>query len=225
VSAPTEARLEVADGVAIVVPATDPAGLGGLADAIERLSVDPEVRVLRLRLDGDFAAPPAPRFDDDVRRAAEEWFGAFERIERCRRPVLAEAPAGAGGWACELLMAADLVLAAADAGFALTPDLAGYFPAFGLARGPEVVGAHWTKLMAFGGRRFDAATMWEAGLVQVVRPAAELEAAAAELAAEVAAGAPLGLEVGKSLASRRRDDGGRELAIEALVNVTEGGRR
>jgi hypothetical protein len=31
--------------------------------------------------------------------------------------------------------------------------------------------------------------------------------------------------VGKSLASRRRDDGGRELAIEALVNVTEGGRR
>jgi enoyl-CoA hydratase len=225
VSAPTEPRLEVADGVAIVVPAADPAGLEGLADAIGRLSVDPEVRAVRLRLEGDLATPAAPRFDADVRRAAEEWFGAFERIERCRKPVLAEVPIGAGGWACELLMAADLVLAAEDAELALTPDLTVYFPAFGLARGPEVIGAHWTKLMAFGGRRFDARTMWEAGLVQIVRPAAGLEEAAAELAGEVAAGAPLGLEVGKSLASRRRDDGGRELAIEALVNVTEGSRR
>lgn len=224
-SAPAEPQVTIAGAVATVVPTADPAALGGLAAAIGRLSGDEEVRVLRLRLDGDFATPPAPRFDGDVRRAAEEWFDAFERIERCRRPVLAEVPIGAGGWACELLMAADLVLAAEEAEFALTPGLADYFPAFGLARGPEVVGAHWIKLMALGGRRLDARTMWEAGLVQLVRPAAELEATAADLAGEIAAGAPLGLEVGKSLASRRRDDGGRELAIEALVNVTEAGRR
>lgn len=224
-SGPAEPRVAIAGAVATVVPTADPAALGDLAATIERLSVDPEVRAVRLRLDGDFAAPPAPRFDGDVRHAAEEWLGAFERIERCRRPVLAEAPAGAGGWACELLMAADLVLAAEDVEFALTPDLVDYFPAFGLARGPEVVGAHWTKLMALGGRRLDALTMWEAGLVQMVHPAAELEAAAADLAGEIAAGGPLGLEVGKSLAGRHRDDGGRELAIEALVNVTEGGGR
>jgi enoyl-CoA hydratase/carnithine racemase len=225
VSAPAEPRVTIADGVATVVPAADPEALGCLAAKVERLSGADDVRVLRLRLEGEFGAPPSPRFDAEVRRRADEWFGAFERIERCRKPVLAEVPAGAGGWACELLLAVDFVLATEAAEFSLTPDLAAYFPAFGLARGPEVIGAHWTKLIAFGGRSFDAGAMWEAGLVQAVHPAAELEQAAAALAGEIAAGAPLGLEVGKSLASRRRDDGGRELAIAALVNVIEGGRR
>ena len=56
------------------------------------------------------------------------------------------------------------------------------------------IGAGWTRLLAFTGRRIDAATALRIGIVQEVVPRAELLAHVRALAEEIAANAPLAVQ-------------------------------
>ncbi|MCE3554747.1 enoyl-CoA hydratase-related protein [Pseudonocardia sp. RS11V-5] len=100
--------------------------------------------------------------------------------------------------------------------FAFREPTVGLTPGWGVVRGPEVMGRHWTRLLALSGRVIDAATAVRAGLVQEVLPDAALLAAALDLAEEMAALPPLAVEVGKAFVNRGTEAGFAE-AVEATA--------
>jgi enoyl-CoA hydratase len=73
----------------------------------------------------------------------------------------------------------------------LVPDMGG------TQRLPRTVGIGKAKELIYSARRFDAAEALRIGLVQHVYPAGELPARVGELAAEVAANAPLAVQAAK----------------------------
>ncbi|MGW8331252.1 enoyl-CoA hydratase/isomerase family protein [Streptomyces sp. NPDC055897] len=177
--------------------------LGLLAD---RIRFDESVRVVLLRAEGrafcagiDVTAPggaitgrsPAERthrYYEGI-RWAHERFAAFARLPQ---PVIAAVQGYCLGFGFELALMADIRIAADDAVFALPETGIGVaVDAGGDLRVARDAGAGWAKLLALTGRRIDAATAERIGIVQQVVTGAELEAAGQELAAEIAANAPL----------------------------------
>jgi enoyl-CoA hydratase/carnithine racemase len=75
-------------------------------------------------------------------------------------------------------------------------------PGYGVVRGPEVMGRHWTRYLALTGREVDAARAERAGLVQEVHPDGELLPAAIALAADMAARPPMAVQVAKAFVNR-----------------------
>jgi enoyl-CoA hydratase/carnithine racemase len=73
----------------------------------------------------------------------------------------------------------------------LVPDMGG------TQRLPRTVGIGKAKELIYSARRFDAAEALRFGLVQAVYPAGELHTRVAELAAEIAANAPLAVQAAK----------------------------
>jgi crotonobetainyl-CoA hydratase len=108
------------------------------------------------------------------------------------KPVIAAVNGLALGGGFELVLAADLVVAAEHAEFALTEATLGLVPdAGGLlrlpARVPRAIAVEWLLT----GRRVGAAEAARWGLVNRVVPAADLMPAALELAHAICAAAPL----------------------------------
>ena len=78
----------------------------------------------------------------------------------------------------------------------------GLMPGYGIVRGPEVMGRHWTRYLALSGRELSAVRAEWAGLVQEVHPDEGLLPAAVELATEIAAHSALATQVGKAFVNR-----------------------
>ncbi len=114
------------------------------------------------------------------------------------KPVIAavEGYALAGGF--ELVLSCDLVVASEEAKFGLPEVRRGLVAgAGGLLRLPSRVPYHLAMEIALTGAHFPAAKLAEAGLVNRLVPAGQALAAARELAAQVALGAPLALAASK----------------------------
>ncbi len=108
------------------------------------------------------------------------------------KPVIAAVNGMAIGGGFELVLAADLVVAADHADFALTEVTLGLVAdAGGLLRLPARVPRAITLEYLLTGRRFGAAEAAQWGLVNRVVPAAEVMATAHTLAASICAAAPL----------------------------------
>jgi crotonobetainyl-CoA hydratase len=108
------------------------------------------------------------------------------------KPVIAAVNGLALGGGFELVLAADLVVAAEHAEFALTEVTLGLVAdAGGVLRLPARVPRPIAVEYLLTGRRFGAAEAARRGLVNRVVPAADLMTAAAELAAAICAAAPL----------------------------------
>ncbi|MEV4946421.1 enoyl-CoA hydratase/isomerase family protein [Streptomyces sp. NPDC053755] len=177
--------------------------LGIMAD---RIRFDDRVRVVLLRAEGrafcagvDVTAPGGAitgrsgaertqRYAEGI-RWVHERFAVFARLPQ---PVVAAVQGYCLGFGFELALMADMRLAADDAVFALPEAGIGVaVDAGGDLRIAREAGAGWAKYLALTGRRIDAATAERLGLVQRVTPAGELDAAARETAAAIAAAAPL----------------------------------
>ncbi|WP_406503820.1 enoyl-CoA hydratase/isomerase family protein [Streptomyces sp. NBC_00212] len=177
--------------------------LGLLAD---RIRFDESVRVVLLRAEGrafcagiDVTAPggaitgrsPAERthhYYEGI-RWVHERFAAFAGLPQ---PVIAAAQGYCLGFGFELALMADIRIAAADAVFALPETGIGVaVDAGGDLRIARDAGAGWAKLLALTGRRIDAPTAERIGLIQHVVPQGELDSIGSDLAAEIAANAPL----------------------------------
>lgn len=110
-------------------------------------------------------------------------------LRRMPKPVLASVSGAAAGFGMSLMMACDLVIAAANAYFTLAYVHVGTSPDGGSTFSlPRIVGAKKAMEIALLGERFDAATAERLGLVNRVVPAAQLETETAKLAARLAAG-------------------------------------
>ena len=108
------------------------------------------------------------------------------------KPVIAAVNGMAFGGGFELVLAADLVVAAEQADFALTEVTLGLVAdAGGLLRLPARVPRAIALEYLLTGRRFGAAEAARWGLVNRVVPGTQLIAAARELAAAICAAAPL----------------------------------
>jgi enoyl-CoA hydratase len=111
----------------------------------------------------------------------------WERITRCRKPIIAAVAGYALGGGCELAMMCDFILAADTARFGQPEIGIGVIPgAGGTQRMTRVIGKSKAMEMCLTGRMMDAQEAERAGLVSRIVPAAELVAEAVKTAQRIA---------------------------------------
>ena len=116
----------------------------------------------------------------------------FDLIEHLGKPVIAAVNGFALGGGCELAMACTLRLAADSARFGQPEVNLGLLPGYGgTQRLARLVGRGRALELMLRGHAIDAAEAWRIGLVDRVVPAADLMAAASDLATELASRPPL----------------------------------
>lgn len=220
--------------------------IGELTDAAARLSANEAVRVVVLAASGPtFCAGGDLNWMRD--QAAKDRQGKIEgatalavmlkALDDLPKPLIGRVQGNAFGGGIGLMSVCDIVIAAEGAEFALTETRLGLIPA---TIGPYVIrriGEGHARRLFLNARRFDAATAHQTGLVSLVCPADELDAAVeAEIAAfldcapgAVAAaknlvqnlarqtvGDPVGHSIG--LLADRWESGEGKAGIEAFLN-------
>ena len=103
----------------------------------------------------------------------EDFISAWDRVARCRKPIIAAVAGFALGGGCELAMMCDIVIAADTAKFGQPEIKLGVMPGSGgTQRLIRQVGKAKAMEMCLTGRMMDAAEAERAGLVARVVPAA-----------------------------------------------------
>lgn len=157
--------------------------------------------------------------DGDVHRVRPHLmrvYEAFHAVEKCAVPVVGAVNGIAFGGGSELTLACDVAYAATSARFSFKEASVGLMPGYGIVRGPDVIGRHWTRYLALSGRTVGAEEARAMGLVQEVHADDRLVDAAIELAQEIAANSPLAVQVGKAFLNRGTEVGYPE-SVEAIA--------
>ncbi|GAA4867260.1 enoyl-CoA hydratase-related protein [Saccharopolyspora cebuensis] len=233
-----QVRLDVDGGVLTITldrpkaNAIDVATSHALHAAFDRLRTDDSLRVAVLTGAGD-------RFFSagwDLKAAAEGeaidadhgpgGFAGLTEFFDLDKPVIAAVNGLALGGGFELALAADLVVAAEHAEFALTEVTLGMVPdSGGVLRLPRRLPQAVATELLLTGRRMDAAEAHRWGLVNRVVPAAGLGDVAAELAHRIVAAAPLAVaavkEITRDTAALDVEDGYRLLRSGRLPRYQE----
>jgi enoyl-CoA hydratase len=132
-----------------------------------------------------------------------EGHRVLQRLARLRQPTIAAINGYAFGGGLELALAMDIRIAAEHATFAMPETKIGTLPGWnGTRRLAETIGAARAKQMIFSGARIDAATAERWGLVNEVVPADALMQRTIDLAGEIAANAPIAVQLAKSAIDR-----------------------
>ncbi len=119
-------------------------------------------------------------------------------IEELPIPVIAMIEGSVWGGACEVAFACDLVVAAENATFAITPAKLGVpYNLTGLMTFMNTVHLHIVKEMAFTAQPIGASRAERVGIVNHVVAVEELESFTLELAFQIAQNAPLSISVMK----------------------------
>jgi enoyl-CoA hydratase/carnithine racemase len=135
----------------------------------------------------------------DRRAYMVDAMAAYRAVEELSKPVIAAVHGYALGGGCELTIVCDIVIADETARFGTPEAKVGLVPGPGVARGLAQINLHWMKLMVLGAQTLTAEEARLAGLVNRVVPAGGHVEAAAELAEQIGALAPLALAAGKHL--------------------------
>jgi len=123
---------------------------------------------------------------------AHPFAAALDALEDYPYPTLAVLNGHAIGGGLELALACDLRLADSTISLSMPPAKLGLvYSHTGIQKFIDTVGAPRTRELFLVGRRIDAATAQSWGLVNAVAERGQLESVALELAAELAANAPL----------------------------------
>ena len=141
----------------------------------------------------DISSIPAETFERDAEAlVAHPFQAAMEAIVAHPWPTVAAINGLCLGGGLELAVSCDLRIAAAGAKLGMPPAKLGLvYGHTGLRRFLETIGLPRTREMFFTGRNLDAARAEAIGLVNEVVEDAEIETAGVELAATIAAAAPL----------------------------------
>jgi enoyl-CoA hydratase/carnithine racemase len=181
-----------------------------LVDAVASAERDAEVRAIVLygegpvfsagvdfgMLQGDVRGEPAAPF----RTLVGDMQAALSRLEAIEKPVIAALHRYVPGLGLELALACDLRIATADCELGLPEVRVGLVPDVGgTTRLVRTVGYAKAKELIMTGRMIRADEALAIGLVNQVVPAGEHLAAAARLAEEIAANAPLAVGLAKRL--------------------------
>jgi enoyl-CoA hydratase/carnithine racemase len=147
----------------------------------------------------DIGDIPEDVFAEQAERlVAHPFADALDALDACEIPTVAALPGHTIGGGLEVALACDLRIAAEGIVLGMPPAKLGLvYSHTGLRRFLHAIGAPRTKELFLTGRNVDARTALAWGLVNSVVGAAELEAAALDLAADLAANAPLSVRGNK----------------------------
>lgn len=142
----------------------------------------------------------------------------FSAIQDCEKPVLAAVNGTAAGIGAHIAFASDLVIASAEARFievfarrGIVPDGGGCYIL------PRLIGLQKAKELIFFGDDVSAADAERLGLVNLVVPAAELEATARAWGERLAGGPTVAISLAKGLLNRSLDSDRRALFREEAM--------
>ncbi len=163
--------------------AIDRSMLDGLAEGIDRLATQPELRVMLIRANGkyfssgaDLAALDMPdlggspsRFRYEYRRGGYPVHGIFDEMEMIEKPIVVAHQGPCLGGALEMSLSCDFRLAARSASYGLPEAAMGLLPGSGgTSRLTRLIGPHWARWMIMAGRQFTAEQALAVGLVHEV---------------------------------------------------------
>ncbi len=197
--------------------------LEALTGALRQAETDPRARVviLRGRAERAFAAGAniremAPMGLEEARRHGGRGQAATVALESIPLPVIAEVHGSCLGGGTELALACDFIVASEDAVFGQPEINLGVMPGWGGTRRlPRRIGPARARRGILPGRPVPAREAFEQGLIDRVVPRGELEAAALELARELAQKSPTALAAAKYALNEAIDPGREEgLAYE-----------
>ena len=235
VQQPDAGRVDaIADGHLLIIRLNRPEKRNGftpemglaLAQAYSRLEKDPDLRVALLCAAGDHftAGLDLPRWADAMREGRSMWppdlIDPFDlREPRRSKPVVAAVQGICFTLGIELMLAADMVVAADNCRFSQLEVKRGIMPTGGATiRMAERAGSGTALYHLLVAGEFGAQEALRAGYVQEVVPAAKLQDRARTLAILIAANAPLAV-----IASRanllKSVEAGRASAIEDLQSL------
>lgn len=213
----TESFVQLArDGAVATVTLNRPAKLNTLTpvmlDQLEHiaraLDADGDIRVVILTGGGEKAFCVGADINewaalqplDMWRRWVRRGHQVFDQWARLRQPVIAAINGHAFGGGLELAITGDIRIAAEHAQFALPEASIATCPGWsGTQRLVQLIGASRAKYLALSGTRLSAADALSGGLVHEVVSAARLGERAMALAREMAAKAPVSLQLTKQL--------------------------
>jgi enoyl-CoA hydratase/carnithine racemase len=204
-----EVIVEKADGIGRIVfnrpevkNALTPPMLERVMSAIAEFERDDEVRVLlfggaggSFTSGGDlkFLADLSGKKPFEIRNTVYSYFaGTAKAIKLCRKPTIAAVAGPAVGAGCEYAIACDFRIAAESAGFCETWINIGLIaPLGGMLLLPRMIGLGRATEMLMRGTTVRGEEAARIGLAHRCVPDDQLDAAALELARELAAGPPL----------------------------------
>ena len=214
-AAPASAVTAVADGPVLEVTldrpkanAIDAATSRELSGVFAAFRDDPDLRVAILTGAGDRffsagwdlnAAAGGEEFEADY---GEGGFGGFGELPGLLKPVIAAVNGVAVGGGFEIVLAADLVVAAEHARFWLPEASLGIVPDTAAVRLPRMLAPAAANEVLYAGRRLDAAEAQRWGLVNAVVSADDLLAEARALAARIVEAAPLSVAAIRQIRDR-----------------------
>lgn len=118
---------------------------------------------------------------------SSDFIGKWDRLSRCRKPVIAAVAGYALGGGCELAMMCDFIIAADNARFGQPEINLGTFPGSGgTQRLPKAVGKSKAMDMILTGRTMDVEEAERIGLVSRVVPLSDLVAESLRVANKIA---------------------------------------
>lgn len=217
----SEVLLDSKDGIGLItlnrpeaMNALSPELSNGLAEALEQVERDEAVRVVVITGAGRAFCAGGDLKTMQARGAAEIAGGAYAivksleatgrrvpvQVKSMPKPVIAMINGVAAGWGFDLAMACDIRIASSTARFSeafvkrgLIPDGGGTWTL------PRIVGFDRAAELIFTGRVLDAVEAERLRLVTRVVQPEDLEAATMELAGQIAANAPLAVQLAKRM--------------------------
>jgi enoyl-CoA hydratase/carnithine racemase len=203
-----------------------PEMMAQLAAAMTELDRDPELWVGVLCADGDHftAGLDMPKFFGPGAKPSEipeNHIDPFGMRNQCRKPVVTAVQGICFTVGIEMALAGDIVVAADDSRFCQMEAKRGIAP-LGGAHFRYITRAGWGNAMfhLMLCDEFGAAEAYRIGLVQEVVPAGQQVARAMEIAAIIAANAPLGVQVTKE-AGRKFIEAGERAAIDVVPTIRQ----
>jgi enoyl-CoA hydratase len=133
-----------------------------------------------------------------VEMLKNDFIPTFDRIRGIKKPIIAAVSGWALGGGCELAMSCDMIIASENAKFGQPEINLGIIPgAGGTQRLTYAVGKVIAMEMVLNNRTITADEALQYGLVNRVTPEENCLTEALKLAAQIAARAPLALQLGK----------------------------
>jgi enoyl-CoA hydratase/carnithine racemase len=182
--------------------ALSPEMMEELASELERLDPDPEVRCAVIAgsekvfaAGADIKAMSERSFAEALRHPAA---GFWRRLAAVKTPMVAAVSGWALGGGCELALACDMIVASETAQFGQPEINLGIIPGGGgTQRLARVLGKQRAMEYVLTGRRFDASTALELGLVNKVVPEEDWLDEAMALASTIAEQPPIAARLAK----------------------------
>jgi enoyl-CoA hydratase len=146
---------------------------------------------------------------EDTRKAILRLQEGLNKIEQCRKPVIAAIHSHCIGGGIDLISACDIRIAAKDAIFSVRETRMGIIADLGtLQRLPYIIGHGWFRELALTGRDFTAAEALQMGLItRICEDRQALYAEARKLADLVVKCPPLTVQGTKEVILHSRDHG------------------